>query len=198
MMEIVYPEGATPLNLKSSLELIPKLTNQNELNEFEQTNIRLAIDWAIKSRSLRRDLISVHGLKTLHKKMFDQTWTWAGIFRQYETNIGVTWVQIPDQLKILCDDIKYWDKHGTYDLIETAVRFHHRLVSIHPFPNGNGRLSRLAADLYLEYKKYSRLSWGSSNELITDSVTRKEYLTALKEADLGNITELIAFATGKK
>lgn len=196
-MEIKYPEGATPLDLKSSLELIPRLTNQAELNEFEQINIRLAMDWAKKSRILKKDLISVNGIKLLHKKMFNQTWKWGGVFRQYETNIGVVWSQIPEQLKTLCDDIEYWDSNKIFGLIELAVLLHHRLVSIHPFPNGNGRLSRLVADLFLEYRKHPSLTWGKSSELAINSETRKEYLAALKEADLGKIERLLAFAVGK-
>ncbi len=193
-MEIKYPEGATPLDPDSARGLIPRLTMQSELNEFEQTNIQLAVDWASKSRKLKQDLVTIEGIKLLHRKMFDLTWKWAGKFRQHETNLGVSWQQIPEQLKNLCDDISYWNKHKTYQPVEAAVRFHHRLVSIHPFPNGNGRLSRLAADLLLEFGKEPSLKWGISSSLVNDSDARKEYLAALREADKGKYDRLIRFA----
>ena len=194
-MEIKYPEGATPLDPDSARGLIPRLTMQSELNEFEQTNIQLAVEWAIKSRKLKRELVSIEGIRLLHRKMFDLTWKWAGKFRYHETNIGVSWQQIPEQLKNLCDDVNYWDQQGTYQPIEAAVRLHHRLVSIHPFPNGNGRLSRLVADLYLEYRKHSSFVWGAPESLIGNSADRKEYLAALREADAGKYERLIRFAT---
>lgn len=194
-MEIKYPEGATPLDPDSARGLIPRLTMQSELNEFEQTNIQLAVEWATKSRKLRRELVSIEGVKLLHRKMFDLTWKWAGKLRQHETNLGVPWHNIPEELRKLCDDVQYWDEHAVYQPIEAAVRFHHRLVSIHPFPNGNGRLSRLSADYYLIYRKHQSLSWGVTENLADSSVDRKEYLAALREADKGKYERLISFAT---
>ena len=193
-MEIKYPDGATPLDPDSARGLIPRLTIQSELNEFEQTNIQLAVEWATKSRKLKQELVSIEGIKLLHRKMFDLTWKWAGKFRQHETNLSVSWQQIPEQLKNLCEDVSYWKSHKTYPPVEAAVRFHHRLVSIHPFPNGNGRLSRLAADLLLEYGKESPLKWGASPSLANDSAARKEYLAALREADKNKYDRLIRFA----
>src|SRR5262245_37783019 len=98
-MEIKYSEGATPLDPDAAKGLIPRLTLQSELNEFEQTNIQFALEWASKSRTLKRDLVSVEGIKLLHKKMFDLTWKWAGRFRQHETNFGIDWHRIPEELK---------------------------------------------------------------------------------------------------
>ncbi len=194
-MEIKYPEGVTPLNPDAAKGLIPRLTLQSELNEFEQTNIQIAVVWASKSRKLKRELVSIEGIKFLHKKMFDLTWRWAGKFRQHETNFGVSWHEIPEELKKLCDDVIYWEQHKTFQPIETAIRFHHRLVSIHPFPNGNGRVSRLTADMYLEYLKQPPLSWGARDTLVGDSIDRKEYLAALRQADTGEFERLIRFAT---
>jgi Fic-DOC domain mobile mystery protein B len=197
-MEIKYAEGATPLDPDAAKGLIPRLTLQSELNEFEQTNIQFAVEWASKSRKLKRELVSIEGIKLLHRKMFDLTWKWAGKFRQYETNLGVSWHNIAEEIKKLCDDIYYWQQHKTFQPLETAVRFHHRLVSVHPFPNGNGRVSRLAADLYLEYHKQPALSWGAANTLVDDSVDRKEYLAALREADKGKYERLVRFATAEQ
>lgn len=196
-MEIKYPEGATPLDPDAAKGLIPRLTLQSELNEFEQTNIQFAVEWASKSRKLKRNLVSIEGIKLLHRKMFDLTWKWAGKFRQHETNFGIDWHRIPEELKKLCDDVVYWEQHRTFEPTETAVRFHHRLVSVHPFPNGNGRLSRLVADLYLEYRKQPAFSWGARDSFIDESVDRKEYLSSLREADKGKYERLLQFATTK-
>lgn len=196
-MEIKYAEGATPLDQDAAKGLIPRLTLQSELNEFEQTNIQIAVEWASKSRKIKHELVSIEGIKLLHKKMFDLTRKWAGKFRQHETNFGIDWHRIPEELKKLCDDVHYWEQHKTFLPIETAVRFHHRLVSVNPFPNGNGRVSRLAADLYLEHRKHPVLLWGATDALVDDSVDRREYLAALRDADKGRYDRLISFARGK-
>ena len=131
----------------------------------------------------------------LHKKMFSQTWRWAGRFRRKELNIGVEWIMIPEQLKALCDDVKYWSEHSVFEPTEISLRFHHRLVQIHPFPNGNGRLSRLAADLFLQYRKVPPLTWGGTIDLNNDGPDRREYIASLREADVGGYERLMRFAS---
>jgi Fic-DOC domain mobile mystery protein B len=125
--------------------------------------------------------------------MFCDTWSWAGKFRQRQTNIGVSSVYIMQELKILMDDVIFWQDNSTFPVREIAVRLHHRLVFIHPFPNGNGRFSRLFADLYIINKDEPRFSWGKNN-LVKDSVFRDQYLKALRSADMGDYTKLIIFA----
>jgi Fic-DOC domain mobile mystery protein B len=88
---------------------------------------------------------------------------WAGQFRKTPRNIGVDACQIGPMLRQLLDDVRYWVEHQTYAPDEIAVRFHHRLVWIRPFPNGNGRSSRLAADLLITQLGSERFSWGSGN-----------------------------------
>ena len=197
-MEFIYPKGATPLDPDSARGLIPKLQTQAELNAFEQMNIQTAYLWAQKSRKLKNDIVSVHGIKLLHKRMFDQTWTWAGEFRKHDTNIGSPWQQIPERLKAMSDDTEYWIENKSYDFLEIAVRYHHRLVSIHPFPNGNGRLSRLVADLLLEYNKLGPFEWGAEVSLTNEGPNRNAYLSALRDADSGSVEKLILFAKGIK
>ncbi len=188
-----YPEGATPLDPDSTADLLPDLWTQAELNEFEARNIFLAERWALRSRSLRRDYPSISSLRELHRRMFDQTWRWAGQFRRTDTNIGVPWQRIASDLHTLCGDIHYQMEHAVYEWPERAVRFHHRLVSIHPFPNGNGRHARLAADLLLSGHRQQRFTWGSQS-LVANGEARREYLAALRAADGGDITRLAAFA----
>lgn len=167
-MRMEYPDGATPLDPDLLQALIPDLSTQQELNEWEAQNIAAALRWALRSRSLRRDLLSLSGLTLLHQRMFDQTWRWAGKFRLSDTNIGVVWHQAPTQVQALCDDVRYQmqfvsdssSSGGAYSWKERAVRFHHRLVLVHPFPNGNGRHARLATDLLLFYHGQPLFSWG--------------------------------------
>jgi len=192
-MKFTPPPGATPINPGDLAELIPSLQTQDELNEFEQTNIALAEQWAAKSRALRKDFPSIDSLKLLHNKMFDKTWKWAGEFRRSDTNLGTDWRQISPEVKKLCDDVRFWIEHKSYGWDELAARFHHRLVFIHPFKNGNGRHSRLATDVLLVKHRQQPFSWGSQS-MTKRSNVRGAYIASLIEADKGNIKELIEFA----
>lgn len=191
-MQFTYIKGSTPLSADEFHNLIPShLTTQKELDEWEQFNIIKAERWAFKFK--RHDILNMDFTKKLHKQMFNNTWLWAGVFRKKQTNIGVESIYIPQELKILFDDAVFWLEHNTYTLREIAIRLHHRLVYIHPFTNGNGRFSRLFADLVAYNKAELRFTWGRTN-LVSDSNIRQEYLTALREADNGNYQNLIKFA----
>ena len=141
---------------------------------------------------MSRDLLTVSGLTRLHQRMFDQTWRWAGKFRTSDTNIGVSWHQAASMVQALCDDAVYQAENTMYPWDELATRFHHRLVAIHPFPNGNGRHARLATDLLLSQHGQPLFTWGSAS-LIAGSTTRQEYLTALQAADRENYETLLGF-----
>lgn len=169
---------------------------QAQLNEFEQTNVTKAIAWARSSARLRKELLTPTGHKNLHARMFDDTWRWAGTFRQRETTLGVAPHDIQTQLKLLCDNTSYWIDNQVYGWPELATRFHHKLVWIHPFPNGNGRHARLCADLLLEFNGSSALPWGNV-DLVSMGEARSEYIAALREADQGRFERLIRFAKGE-
>lgn len=126
--------------------------------------------------------------------MYGEVWKWAGKFRKSDKNIGVTWTTINLELKKLIDDTLYWIENRTFSPDEIAIRFKHRLVSIHCFPNGNGRHSRLMADIIVE-SIFERqvFSWHFSNMVEADN-TRKKYIRALRNADRGNIQPLMEFA----
>jgi Fic-DOC domain mobile mystery protein B len=193
-MKLKNIPGATPIDEEILQGLIPNLTLQSELNEYEEQNIAKAFLWASRSRTLKKELLSVSGICILHKKMFGDTWNWAGQFRKRQTNIGVSPNRIQSDLKILLDDVKFWIQNKTYSNEEIGIRFHHRLVLIHPFPNGNGRLSRLAADLLMQILGEKSFSWSSSN-LNQDGEIRKKYINALKVADqTENYSLLLNFA----
>jgi Fic-DOC domain mobile mystery protein B len=194
-LDLEYTEGQTPLeeDEKEGL-LIPTIATRGELDEYEQQNIEEAILWSI-SRSFKEEaVLSEAFIKTVHTRMYGNVWAWAGEFRKTNKNIGVDKFQIPAELKALLDDAKYWLANGTFSPDECALRFKHRLVSIHCFPNGNGRHSRLMADIVIEkLLKQSHYSWGAGNS-VNQKDQRRRYLYAVKAADRGDIQPLIDFA----
>lgn len=184
-------DANTPLEPEEREQLIPTyITTRAELNEAEQIGIADADRWAF---SRRRDALDDVFLCQLHKRMFRDVWKWAGQFRRTARNIGIDAYRIPIELRQLVDDVRFWVENGTYDPDEIAIRFHHRLVEIHPFPNGNGRHGRLAADLLAKQLGRPRFTWGSAN-LVEPDQARREYVAALREADNHDITRLLAFA----
>ena len=186
-----YSSGATPLDADELASLIPgHITTQGELNEWEQLNILQGEAWAGKQRN---DILDETFIRRLHRQMFGETWRWAGEFRKSDKNIGVDWLKISVELRNLLDDVRYQIDHATYPPDETAVRFHHRLVAIHPFSNGNGRHARLMADLLVERLGRPRFTWGSGS-LVDASETRQRYIAALQAADSRDYAPLIAFA----
>ncbi len=186
------PEGNTPLDVDEAADLLPAhLTGRGQLNAWEQANINLAMEWLRTRRG--KTVLDEDFLCELHRRMFNNTWRWAGSFRRTEKNIGVTPHQIPEALRNLVADTTHWIEHGTYPADEIASRFHHRLVSIHPFPNGNGRHARLMADLLLASLGADPFTWGSG-DLNHEGTARSRYLHALREADKGSLADLLAFA----
>lgn len=142
------PEGSTPLDPDEMQGLkFPHITTREELDQMEQVNIQEGLQWLHKTK--HRDILSDQFIRKLHAKLFGKVWQWAGTFRQTEKNIGIEPVQIPQQLKLLLDDVQFWLEHKTYPPLELALRLHHRMVKIHPFPNGNGRHARILADAML-------------------------------------------------
>ena len=194
-MTLTYDDGQTTLDEdeKEGL-LISTVTTRAELDEQEQNNIQQAMLWLMSRRIAAKEILTEAFVQQLHVKMFGKVWRWAGQYRKTNKNIGVDKYEIPTQLKMLLDDCRYWIEHKTYEEEEIAIRFKHRLVSIHCFPNGNGRHSRLMADVIAE-RLFARevFSWGS-NDLANLSAARANYLAAVKAADAGEIRFLIAFA----
>jgi Fic-DOC domain mobile mystery protein B len=184
-------EANTPLDGEEREQLIPSyITLRRELNEAEQVNIAGAAKW-LSTR--KRDVLSEKFLRELHKRMFGKVWRWAGSYRRTARNIGVDAYRIPMDVAQAIDDAKFWIANSTYSPDEIAVRFSHRLVAIHPFPNGNGRFSRMVGDLLAVQLGQSRFSWGSQS-LVDANATRAAYVVALKAADAHDIEPLVAFA----
>lgn len=186
------PAGSTPLDDDELADLIPThLTTRAQLNAWEQANINDAMRWVLGRRN-KPSMLDVDTLMDLHRRMFGSTWRWAGVLRTTAKNIGVPVHTIAEQLGNLVADAGYWVEHQTYQPDEMAVRYHHRLVSIHLFPNGNGRHARLATDLLLEAIGEPRFSWGAAGVVEGDD-PRPRYLSALREADGGELAALMAF-----
>ncbi|RPJ37955.1 MAG: mobile mystery protein B [Planctomycetaceae bacterium] len=193
---IQYPEGATPLSEDEFQGLIPgHIVTRGELDAWEALNIDRAQRWLNRVRLW--DVLSEPSVRLLHRKMFDETWTWAGQYRTTEKNLGVNVWQIQDEVPKLCADARYWIEHSIFPQDEIGVRFHHRLVWIHPFPNGNGRHARLMADVLMQrVLGKPAFSWGGG-PLEQVGELRKKYLDALHEADDGEFGLLLSFARSK-
>jgi Fic-DOC domain mobile mystery protein B len=189
--ELTCAPGATPLDPDERAALIPgHIATQGELNEWELQNIIEARQWAVRSREA--DILSADFMRKLHRQMLGKTWRWAGTFRATEKNIGVAPEPIAFQLRNLLDDIRYQLDHGTFPLRELAARFHHRLVWMHPFANGNGRFARLMTDLLLESRGEKPFSWGSG-DLVAAGEIRDRYIAALRAADARDYGPLLEF-----
>jgi Fic-DOC domain mobile mystery protein B len=185
------PIDATPLTPEEREGLTPShVTLRRELNELEQQNILEADTWVF---ARKHDPVNEAFVRNLHHRMFGSVWRWAGTYRTSNKNIGVDRNQIQLRLNEAMDNVRYWIEHKTFPPDETAVRFHHVLVFIHPFPNGNGRWSRLMADILAISLGQPRFTWGSST-LRTADLTRQAYIEALRAADNHDFTGLIAFA----
>jgi Fic-DOC domain mobile mystery protein B len=185
------PAHATPLSLEERRDLIPAyIAYRCELNEAEQENIARAQDWGL---GRKRDPLTEKFIKELHRRMLGEVWKWAGRFRTSDRNLGLPFYEIPMALRQLLADTHAWIEYQAYAPDEIAVRFHHRLVQIHPFPNGNGRHARLTADLLVMRLGMQRFSWG--RESLRDAGTaRRRYIAALQAADHHDIGPLLEFA----
>lgn len=188
----IEPEGATPLTAEEKLGLIPShISTREDLNAAEQQNIIKGEIWAF---SRKRNILDVSTIRELHRKMFSDVWRWAGAYsREVNRRIGSDSHRIETDLHQLVSDIQYWVTHDTYSPDEIAIRFHHGLTKTHPFPGGNGRLSRLCADILIKQLNRERFTWGRGN-LMSAGETRTNYINALRAADNHNFTPLLDFA----
>lgn len=194
-LEINYIDGQTPLDEDEKEGLLIKtISTRGELDEFEQKNIEDALSWILSRRFKLENVLTESFVKNINYKMYGDVWKWAGKFRDSNKNIGVDKFEIGVELKVLLDDARYWVEKETYEPDEIAIRFKHRVVSIHCFPNGNGRHSRMMADILINKILGKDLfSWGSAN-LGKGGSDRKSYIESLRDADRGNIEPLLKFS----
>lgn len=189
-LNIEYPAGATSLDPDDAAGLIPgHITTQGQLNEWEYANIIRGEQWAFATK--QKDILSIEFGQALHRRMFGDTWRWAGAMRTKETHpVGIAPERIRPELKILLEDVQAQIKDGTWGIEQIAARFHHRMVYIHPFPNGNGRFSRTMTDLLLVQHGKDRFAWGA--DLDREGDARELYIAALRAADARDYRPLLA------
>jgi Fic-DOC domain mobile mystery protein B len=194
-LELEYIKGQTPIDDDEMADLkIKTISTRGELDEFEQVNIQKAIGWSLKTTFPVEKILTIAFIKDVHSRMFSEVWKWAGSFRKTNKNIGVDKFQIEQELHKLIDDCRFWIDNREFSKDETAIRFKHRLVSIHPFPNGNGRHSRLCADILISKGLGEPIfSWGGKS-ISESGESRGKYLDTIYKADEGSIKPLIAFA----
>lgn len=194
-LNLSYIDGQTPLDEdeKNGL-LIPTIATRQELDEFEQQNIEEAMLWVFNKSFNAEIIFTEKFICNLHKRMYGHTWSWAGKLRKTNKNLGINHWNISVELRALCDDALFWIKNQTYSNDEIALRFKHKVVSIHCFPNGNGRHSRLMGDIIVsKVLKEPIFSWGAS-QLVKDDDARQMYIQALRAADCGDLKPLLWFA----
>jgi len=183
-------DGQTPLDPDEARGLLLDwVASRADLNLAEEENIALGMAWGERA-VLRAPVLSQEFLRELHRRMFGRVWRWAGRYRDSERNIGVAPHAIGSELKNLLDDVQTWDEFDTYVLDERAVRLHHRLTVVHPFPNGNGRCARVFTDLYLEARGAAAFAWGAK---LQGDTRRRRYLDAIRAADSRDYRPLIDF-----
>lgn len=187
------PKGATPISPDERRGLkFAHITTREELDELEQANIEQGLAWVGRRRggSTFDDVL----VRDLHRRLFGDVWDWAGAYRRTGTNFGIDPREIAVQMRIPLDDAAYWAEHKVYPALEAAARLHHRMVQIHPFPNGNGRHARIATDIMLE-EVYgnSPIDWAVGLDPQGDSARRTAYIAALRAADRGDLVPLFEF-----
>lgn len=188
-------DGTTPLSPDEQRDLIPSLATRGQLNEVERHNIQSARLWAMRPKALARtDLLSDAFGRELHRRMFNHVWRWAGRYRTTEKNLGWEVHRITEGVRNAFDDAQSQLQHASYPLHEVAVRLHHRLVAIHPWPNGNGRHSRLVADIIVAARGGEPLTWGANADLVAAGEIRARYLAAVRAADRQDFRPLVEFA----
>lgn len=190
-MKLQYPPGATPIDSDELAGLIPAhVTLQRELNDYEEANILEAAAWLFERR--RGDPLDDEFIREVHRRMFGKTWRWAGTMRRSDKNLGVPWTSIATSMLQMLGDVRAQVGFKSYPAMELAARYHHRLVTIHVFPNGNGRHARLMADLLLAELAPQKFEWGRDS-LVTESAARRRYIESLRSADTGDYLPLLQF-----
>jgi len=191
-LDLDEQDGQTPLDPDENAGLIPRhIDTKGALNDWEQENILQATQWLRRTKI--PEVLTEEFCRNLHRRMFDKTWKWAGTFRKSDKNMGCDWSLVAVKLNQLLGNAHYWVEKETFTPDELAAQFHHALVWIHPFPNGNGRHSRMMADALLKQLGRKAFSWGGGENLVSANEVRARYLAALRAADRNDFTDLLAF-----
>ena len=168
--------------------LLNHITVMRELDEAEQVNINEGLLWLATQKN--KDFLDEMFMKKLHKKLFGKVWKWAGKYRKSEKNIGIDAYKVPTEMMKLIEDVNYWVENNSYEVSELIARFHHRLVWVHPFPNGNGRFSRIFTNYLCKRYKLKMPEWQGH---LNPHLRRKLYIKALQQADQKKFHPLMSF-----
>jgi Fic-DOC domain mobile mystery protein B len=191
-------DGNIPIRPEEAEQLIPRISTMAELNEYEALNILRAREWAFGDRTMNStNPLSEIYVRTLHARMFDQVWRWAGTYRKHEVNIGCDPREIMQRIPQLLANTQYWLEQNTFPPDESLMHFHYQLVSrIHPFANGNGRHARMIVDVVAVKFERPEFTWGAGQDLLAESDARTTYLAALRALDENenNVKPLLEFA----
>ncbi len=192
-----WSDGNTPIRQEDAEQLLPRISTMGELNEYEAVNILEARLWAFTSKTMTStNPLEEPYIRTLHRKMFDQVWKWAGTYRKHEVSIGCDPTEIVQRIPQLLANTKHSLDHKTFLADECLIRFHHQLVKIHPFANGNGRHARMITDVIAVKHGQAEFTWGSGENLVAKGGARAAYLAALRALDASenDVKPLLEFA----
>lgn len=123
-----------------------------DLYDLEQRiQVEVADEWWGNLLSFNipmRDLLNDHFARDLHRRLYAPVWKWGGRQRSRETNIGIAPEHIAVEMRNELDDLNYqWEHQTGIEARMLGIATHAALVRIHPFVDGNGRATRLLADL---------------------------------------------------
>jgi Fic-DOC domain mobile mystery protein B len=184
--------GNTPIDPDELAGLRHKhVTTHEELNQLEHANIQQGLEWLSRQRSPQ--VLTEQYVRELHRQLFGAVWLWAGEFRQTEKNIGIDPIMISIELRQLMDNTAYWVEHHTYPALETTARYHHRMLQIHPFPNGNGRFARIITNELQRLIGTPLTNWAANVSEADMPAHRKAYIDALRAADALKYDALFTF-----
>ena len=184
-------QGETPLDDYSGLKL-KQVKTREQLNAAEfLNNLQAVTKYLSRKPTKRMAPFTRRWMLRLHKEMFGTVWVWAGKIRTTSgLTFGIAAHQVERALEKLARDLAYW-REGEWDLIEQSATLHHRSVQIHPFPDGNGRWSRLLANIWIKQNGGPIVAWPTELRQVT-SVIRDKYMEAIKQADNGDIGLLVS------
>ncbi len=193
-LELHEPDGATPLTPDELFGISARhISTRGELNELEGENIIEGLTW-LDRRPNKLDVLTDQASRETHKRLFGRVWNWAGVYRLTGKNIGVPAWQISTEMRSCLDDARYWRNNGSYEPLEATARFHHKLVWVHPFANGNGRWARIMAESYLAtMDSGAALDWSGDGTLAAGNDHRTRYIAALRSADGFEFGPLVRF-----
>ena len=109
----------------------------------------------------------------------------AGIYKTRPNSVKTVTNEIfeyasPEETPALMTDLIQWyneeERKGQMSPIELATLFHYRYIRIHPFEDGNGRVSRLIVNYILHRHGYPMI--------VVKSSDKTNYLIALNRCDL--------------